>query len=84
VTWKPEENKFVFWGGIATQFELAQPFVQDFGEQTDAELTSHLARDVHDLATVCQRKYGWVNVATFAAAAGTGLAIIALLFNKAG
>jgi Family of unknown function (DUF5706) len=82
--WKPEENKFVFWDGIATQFELAQSFVHDFGEQTDAELTSHLARDVHDLATVCHRKYGWVNVATFAAAAGTGLAIIALLFNKAG
>jgi hypothetical protein len=80
--WKPRENKFVFWYGIATQFKPPRSFVDDFGKQTDAQLTSHLAHEVRDLATVCRRKYRWVNAATLFTAAGTGLAIAALLLNR--
>jgi len=80
--WKSGQNKFVFWDGIAKGFHLAESFAAEFDAQTDPGLTVHLAREVYELAKVCHRKYIYVDIATFTAAAGAVLAIATLLLKN--
>jgi hypothetical protein len=80
--WKSSENKFVFWDGIAKGFHTAESFAAEFSSQANADLTLHLAHEVYDLATVCHRKYVWIDIATITAAGGAALAILTLLLKN--
>jgi hypothetical protein len=77
---KESEDGLVFWKDIAGR-DTADLFVSEYSAQTERDLNRSLSVHLYDLARVCIRKYFWVNVATFAGAAGSALAIIALLFK---
>jgi len=79
--WTHSEKGFVFWKAIS-DFNAAITFRVEYETQTEAELNASLANQLYSLATVCRRKYSWMNVAILAATVGGALAVIVLLFKR--
>ena len=78
--WTYSEEGFIFWGAIAN-FKDPDIFTARYQSQTEEELSQCLSHHLYSLATVCRRKYYWVNAAIMSVAGGGALAIAVLLLK---
>lgn len=68
----------VFWGAIAMN-ESGAAYVKRVGDCTAVELAAAKLEHSYELATICERKFKWVDASTRFGIAGFALAIIYLL-----
>jgi Family of unknown function (DUF5706) len=68
----------IFWKAIATTFRTPQSFADGILARNPRSLAEAKLHHCWELAKVCQRKFRWVNVATYAGALGFITALVYL------
>jgi hypothetical protein len=78
--WTHSPQGIIFWKAVG-QFGSPEAFAAGFEAKTSEALNTTIAHHIYSLATVCDRKYTWLNMAIISATAGGASSVLVLLLK---